>query len=62
MKVVIDENLCIACGNCVDSCKECFDMDESGELARVIKEEGCDSCDLYEVTQECPVGAIEVEE
>jgi ferredoxin len=61
MKIVIDENLCIACGNCVDACEECFAMDDSGEVAKVIKEE-CDSCDLHEVAQDCPVGAIEVED
>lgn len=58
MKVTIDEEVCIGCGTCEMMCEKCFKLE--GEVARVIKDE-CDSCDLGEVANDCPVQAIKVE-
>lgn len=51
---------CLGCSLCVSNCPECFELDDSGK-AKVIKDT-CDSCDLKEVANQCPVNAIIVEE
>ena len=59
MKISIDENKCIACGTCEGLCPDCFKVQEG--VATVINQE-CKTCDPKEVAQNCPVGAISVEE
>lgn len=59
-KVTIDENACVGCGLCVNSCPDCFEMVTDG-LAKV-KAHTCTSCDLHEVASQCPVNAIIVED
>jgi len=61
MKALIDEDACVGCGLCVDTCPEVFDMD--GDVAKVIAdpvpegaEEGC-----REAVDACPVDAITTE-
>ena len=60
MKVTI-EDTCTACGLCVDTCPEVFDMGD--EIAKVIVEEV--PKEYEEATQqaadECPVEAIIIE-
>ncbi|HDN85597.1 MAG: ferredoxin [Candidatus Omnitrophota bacterium] len=58
-KITIDENACVGCGLCVNSCPDCFEMGEDG-IAKVKSSE-CPSCDLNEVASQCPVNAITVE-
>ncbi|OIP24205.1 ferredoxin [bacterium CG2_30_37_16] len=61
MKITTDPNLCIGCGLCSSTCEEVFELKDG--KSNVIKPEGCDcDCDLKEVAQSCPVGAIIVEE
>ncbi|RKY37804.1 MAG: ferredoxin [Candidatus Omnitrophota bacterium] len=55
----MDENACVGCGLCVNSCPDCFEMGEDG-IAKVKSSE-CPSCDLNEVASQCPVNAITVE-
>ena len=49
---------CIACGLCVDTCPEVFDMGE--EIAEVIVEEVPEGVEgtCKQATDECPVEAI----
>jgi len=54
--VSVDQSLCIGCGVCVDMCPEVFVMTADGK-AQAIKEE-CDTCNLEEVADACPVEAI----
>ena len=60
MKVTIDENACVGCGLCVNTCPDCFEMAENG-VAKVKSSE-CSSCDLKEIANQCPVSAIKIEE
>jgi len=60
MTVVIDQALCIGCGICVDACSEVFAFNAEGK-AEVIKE-ACESCNLEEIGDQCPVNAIEISE
>lgn len=61
MKIKVDEAKCIGCGTCVALCDKCFEM--KGVIASP-KDNGnceCDSCNLKEVAESCPVEAITVE-
>ena len=58
-KITIDENACVGCGLCANSCPDCFEMGEDG-IAKVKSSE-CANCDLNEVASQCPVNAITVE-
>jgi len=63
MKPVVDEDLCIGCAACEDTCPEVFRLDDGG-ISRVIMPEpgpdmyGCvrDACDA------CPTDAITIQE
>jgi len=63
MKPVVDEDLCIGCGNCEDECAEVFQLQDDG-LAHVITENvgaelyGC----VRDAADSCPVDAISVGE
>jgi ferredoxin len=58
-KVKVDPDKCIGCGTCVSYCPECFVLE--GAVSTVKEDcENC-SCDLKEVAEACPVGAITVE-
>jgi len=61
MKVEVTED-CIACGLCVDSCPEVFEMGE--EFAEVIVDEVPDESEecVRQAAEDCPTEAIVVEE
>jgi ferredoxin len=61
MKIAVDKDKCLGCGMCVSSCPECFKMD-GGTSSVVEGVESCDKCDLSQVADDCPAGAISVEE
>ena len=59
MTPIIDEALCIGCGNCANICPTVFILDEEAGKARVFDPEGCDFSDCCEAAEEnCPVEAI----
>jgi ferredoxin len=60
MSVIVDENICIGCGLCADTCPEIFKMD--GDTAKVIVVEIPDtSLDLCrQAADKCPVNAISI--
>ncbi len=58
MKITIDDSLCTGCGLCASSCPDVFEVGDDN-LAHVITN-ACDSCNLKEVAEECPVNVISV--
>ncbi len=60
MKVSITED-CTACGLCVDTCPEVFEMDD--EMAKVIADPVPEALEdkVTQAAEECPVEAIIVE-
>ena len=61
MKPVVDEELCIGCGNCVEICPAVFQLKEEKSL--VMDPEACEFIGCCEAAEEnCPVEAITIEE
>ncbi|MHC5034751.1 MAG: ferredoxin [Planctomycetota bacterium] len=61
MKVTVTED-CIACGLCVDTCPEVFDIGDEFAVVIVdeVPEEAMEACRL--ASDECPTEAIVIEE
>lgn len=57
MKVRVDEDKCIGCGVCVNSCPEVFELNDDNK-AVVLEDADFDSCDLDEAIDNCPTDAI----
>ncbi|MGQ9553325.1 MAG: ferredoxin [Anaerolineae bacterium] len=57
MKIAIDRDECIGCGNCSDIAPDVFELDEEG-LSRVINPEGADDDTIREAAESCPVDCI----
>ncbi len=62
MRVLIDEDACIGCGVCVESCPEVFEMGDDKASVKVdeVPEELVESC--RDAAESCPVEAIQIEE
>jgi ferredoxin len=61
MRVTVDEEACIACGLCAETCPEVFELKDDKIIAKMedVPEELAESC--REAAEECPVEAIQVE-
>jgi ferredoxin len=63
MKVTVDADLCTACGLCIDTCPEVFELGDDDEVAKVkvdvVPEDLEELCE--QAADECPVEAIIVE-
>jgi ferredoxin len=72
--LIVDPDLCIGCGLCVEICPLVFEMKENKawiiapklltlkEKHAVVKDpQACDSCDCVLVIDSCPVAAITLE-
>jgi len=59
MKVKVDQDLCIACGVCIDLCSEVFDWNGQGLSHAKVEEVPAEleSC-VKEAMESCPVNAI----
>ena len=62
MRAVIDEDACVGCGLCPETCPEVFEMDDDKAQVKidVVPPEAETAC--LEAAEECPVDAITVEE
>lgn len=62
MRVVVDEETCIGCGLCSETCPEVFEMnnDKARVIVDEVPEKVMESC--KEAVENCPVEAIEMEE
>ncbi len=60
-KLVVDRELCIGCGTCVELCPDVFELDDE-ERSFVKDESGCQSCDCEDAIASCPADAISWEE
>jgi ferredoxin len=63
MKAYIERDGCIACGLCIDTCPEVFQMAEDG-LAEVIVEDVPEEAEdrTIESQENCPVSVITAKE
>lgn len=60
-KIIVDKELCIGCGACVNLCPGVFELDSDGKSSVIIKE-GYGQCDYETAINSCPVGAIKIVE
>ncbi|MGI6163588.1 MAG: ferredoxin [Bacillota bacterium] len=60
-KVHVDEDLCIGCGLCADTCPEVFELGDDGK-AKVKAEGAADVACAKDAADTCPTEAIAVEE
>ncbi|MBI4844570.1 MAG: ferredoxin [Nitrospirae bacterium] len=59
MKPVVDEELCIGCGNCMEICPAVFQVVDG--KSKVIDPDACDYAMCCEAAEEnCPVKAISI--
>ncbi|MDI6762242.1 MAG: ferredoxin [Thermodesulfobacteriota bacterium] len=62
MKVTVDEETCIGCEVCVDTCPEVFEMadDKARVKANEVPKDVVESC--REAAENCSVEAIQIED
>ena len=62
MKVTVDEETCIGCEACVDTCPEVFEMVDDKARVKVeeVPKDLIQSC--KEAAENCPVEAIQLED
>jgi ferredoxin len=62
LKVTADEETCIGCEVCVDTCPEVFEMVDDKARVKIneVPRDVVESC--REATENCPVEAIQIED
>jgi ferredoxin len=62
MRVTVDEETCIGCGLCSETCPEVFEMNDDKVRVKVdeVPENLAETC--REAAENCPVEAIQIEE
>jgi ferredoxin len=62
MKAIVDEETCIGCGLCAETCPEVFEMGDDKARVKVdeVPEDVADTC--KEAVEDCPVEAITLED
>jgi len=61
MRVIIDEETCIGCGLCAETCPDVFEMKDDKATVKMdeVSDDLADAC--READEECPVEAIQIE-
>ena len=63
MKAIVDEDACIGCELCVDTCPEVFQMNDDGFSEPIVDPIPSEAQDCaQEAADVCPVTAIEIQE
>jgi len=63
MNIIVDEDICIGCGRCMEICPSVFYLNEMTGKSEVIDPDACDFVGCCEAAEEnCPVEAITIEE
>lgn len=62
MKVFVDEDLCIGCGLCADTCPDIFEIVDDKSIVRVSEVPKTYEDLVKEARDNCPVDAISIEE
>lgn len=63
MRVVVDFDVCASTGACMNSCPEVFEVRSDGYLYVLQEEPPAELVDaVREAAQQCPTGAISLEE
>ena len=62
MRATVDEETCIGCGLCAETCPEVFEMNDDKAQVKVseVPENAQETC--KEAAENCPVEAIQIEE
>jgi ferredoxin len=59
LKVHVDQDLCISCGLCIDTCPAVFDWNDDGKAHSTVDEVPSDAeDDAREALEGCPTEAI----
>jgi ferredoxin len=59
MRVEVDQDLCISCGTCVDTCPEVFDWNDEDKAHAIVDEVPPELEDqTHEAVESCPTNAI----
>jgi ferredoxin len=58
MKVRIDEDLCVGCGLCVNTCADVFEMSGDKAIVKIAEVPAANADAVKQSKDECPVEAI----
>jgi ferredoxin len=62
MKISIDEESCVGCGNCVEICPDVLEMQDNLAVAKITDVPGNLQACCREAADSCPVEAVIIEE
>ncbi|GHE16189.1 ferredoxin [Streptomyces alanosinicus] len=62
LQVVIDKDVCVACGACVVSGPDVFDQDDNGQAMLIVEPEESLREQILESIDACPVQALSLVE
>jgi len=59
LRVEVDQELCISCGLCIETCPEVFDWNEEEKASRIVEEVPPELEEAaHEAVDNCPTSAI----
>lgn len=61
MKAIVDEDTCVGCGLCADTCPAVFEMEEGIAKVLVSQVPGEAEDDCRDAATSCPVDSISIE-
>jgi ferredoxin len=62
MRAIVDEETCIGCGLCAETCPEVFEMNDDKAHVKVDEVPAAVAESCKEAAENCPVEAIQIEE